>query len=75
MSGLIFDLLGKAEYEGSNTAGRNGGSSNDNNAEKGGSDDRGPSILSVDQSAITGESLAVDKCSFFFLRVSALWLT
>lgn len=25
--------------------------------------DKGPSVLSVDQSAITGESLSVDKCN------------
>ena len=84
MSGLILNLLGKADGSTSRgkassgeTAGKNGEASSDSNTEKEGSDDqndednrgvdKGPSILSVDQSAITGESLAVDKCTSFLL--------
>jgi hypothetical protein len=33
--------------------------------------DKGPSVLSADQSAITGESLAVDKCNSFSSCVHA----
>jgi hypothetical protein len=35
--------------------------------------DRGPSVLSADQSSITGESLAVEKCNFlsFYSHVMA----
>ena len=32
--------------------------------------DKGPSILSINQSAITGESLVVYKCNFLFLFLS-----
>lgn len=73
---LNENLLDRGEKdEGSNgeaTTRDNDTSNSRRDEEEGGDDDhsidKGPIILSVDQSAITGESLAVDKCTFFSPR-------
>lgn len=66
------DQVEKGEGSSAETARRDSDRSNNDmgkDDDEGKIIDKGPSILSVDQSAITGESLAVDKCnflSFFF---------
>ncbi len=69
------DQVEKGEGSSAGTAGRDSDHSRSDKEKDDdeGKIDKGPSILSVDQSAITGESLAVDKCNFLpsYFRVRA----
>lgn len=75
---LLSDATEKREGSSGESAGASNGSNDGRNAKEGGDDegddpkiDKGPSVLSVDQSAITGESLAVDKRTFLSSCVHA----
>jgi hypothetical protein len=65
-----YERLASAENSKGKESGHNDESDDDDENSK---EDKGPEILSLDQSAITGESLAVDKRSAIPLYFLGVW--
>src|SRR5579863_6746019 len=75
---LLLDPTEKGEGSSGESPGASDGSNDGRKEKEGGDDDgdnpkidKGPSVLSVDQSAITGESLAVNNRTFLSSCVHA----